>query len=179
MIKNKIPKVMVIGHARHGKDTVCEYLRDCHGVSFQSSSLSAAASAIWPVLSIKYGYKDLNECFHDRLNHRGEWFELISEYTNSNLTRLADDIFTHSDIYCGVRRQEELTAIIIKYDLMIIIVSAMERVGKGESSNSFTLRLPILSNLNNSFSINNDSTLRGLYDNIDKLVPLIKTHLAK
>ena len=178
MTTKKIPKVMVIGHARHGKDTVCEYLRDCHGLSFMSSS-RAAASAIWPALSMKYGYKDLDECFHDRLNHRGEWFELISDYTNSNPTRLADDIFTHSDIYCGVRRKEELTAISVKYDLMIIIVSAMERVGKGESSNSFTLRLPIVSNLINSFSINNDSTIEDLYDNIDKLVPKIKAHLAK
>ena len=179
MATKKIPKVMVVGHARHGKDTVCEYLRDFHGLSFMSSSLAAVVSAIWPVLSIKYGYKDLDECFHDRFSHRAEWFELISEYTNSNLTRLADDIFTHSDIYCGVRRQEELTAISVKYDLMIIIVSAMERVGKGESSNSFTLRLPIFSNLNNSFSINNDSTIEDLYDNIDKLVPEIKAHLAK
>ena len=179
MTTKKIPKVMVIGHARHGKDTVCEYLRDFHGLSFMSSSLSAVVNAIWPVLSIKYGYKDLDECFHDRFSHRAEWFELISEYTNSNLTRLADDIFTYSDIYCGVRRQEELTAIIIKYYLMIIIVSAMERVGKGESSNSFTLRLPIVSNLINIFSINNDSTIEDLYDNIDKLVPEIKAHLAK
>lgn len=31
-------KLLVIGYGRHGKDTVCEILRDQHGYSFTSSS---------------------------------------------------------------------------------------------------------------------------------------------
>ena len=32
------PKLLIIGHARHGKDTVAEILRDTHGYDFVSSS---------------------------------------------------------------------------------------------------------------------------------------------
>jgi hypothetical protein len=31
------PKLLVIGHGRHGKDTVCEMLRDHYGYTFESS----------------------------------------------------------------------------------------------------------------------------------------------
>ena len=31
-------KLLVIGHGRHGKDTVCEILRDEFGYTFESSS---------------------------------------------------------------------------------------------------------------------------------------------
>jgi translation elongation factor EF-1alpha len=31
-------KLLVIGHGRHGKDTVCEMLRDDYGYTFESSS---------------------------------------------------------------------------------------------------------------------------------------------
>ena len=31
-------KLLVIGHGRHGKDTVCEMLRDSYGYTFESSS---------------------------------------------------------------------------------------------------------------------------------------------
>jgi hypothetical protein len=41
---------MIMGHARHGKDTVCEILRDTYGFTFESSSMAAARYAIYPVL---------------------------------------------------------------------------------------------------------------------------------
>ena len=34
------PKILVLGHGRHGKDTVAEMLRDRHGLSFTGSQIS-------------------------------------------------------------------------------------------------------------------------------------------
>lgn len=179
MIKNKVPKIMVHGQARVGKDTVCEYLRAIHGLSFMSSSRAATAIVIWPALASKYGYKDLNECFYDRVNHRSEWFTLIKGYTEESLTKLADAIYAHNDIYCGIRRQEELDAVLDKYDILLIQVTAPRRVAKPEPASSYTLQLDAWSSLNNSYLINNDSTIGDLYEKLDKLAPEIKAHLAK
>ena len=179
MIKNKVPKIMVHGHARTGKDTVCEYLRYFHGLSFMSSSMAATAIVIWPVLASKYGYKDLNECFEDRVNHRSEWFTLISDYTADCPTKLADAIYAHRDIYCGIRRQEELDAVLDKYDILLIQVVAPKRVAKPEPASSYTLQMDTWSSLNNSYLINNDSTIGDLYEQVNNLVPKIKAHLAK
>ena len=33
-------KLMVMGYGRHGKDTVCEILKEKYGMTFKSSSLS-------------------------------------------------------------------------------------------------------------------------------------------
>jgi len=179
--ENKIPKVIVLGHAQHGKDTVCEYLRDKYDISFQSSSLAAATHVVYPALKDKYGYKDLNECYADRVNHREEWFNLIAEYTKENKTKLADEIFKHSDVYCGIRRHEELAAITEKYKCLLLYIDASKRK-PSEAEDSFTVDLLALYNKGNSavtlFIYNND-TKEKLYEQVDKIVPNIKNHLNK
>ena len=104
------PKIIVTGHARHGKDTVCQLL-SFSDYKFSSSSEFANEKVVFPVLSKKYGYKNLQDCFEDRHNHRSEWFDLVKQYNTPDLTRLAREIFTFNDIYCGMRNKEELTAI--------------------------------------------------------------------
>jgi hypothetical protein len=49
-------KLLVIGHGRHGKDTVCEFLRDDYGYSFESSSQFCSKLFIYDNLKDKYGY---------------------------------------------------------------------------------------------------------------------------
>lgn len=176
---------MVVGHAQHGKDTVCEYLRDKYGISFQSSSLAAATHVIFPALRDKYGYNTLNECYEDRVNHRKEWFDLIAEYTKDEPTKLADAIYSCSDIYCGIRRREELLAIAKKYDLLIIMVKAYERKPL-EPFSSFDINTAYIEGLKitpacNSqvVYINNNRSLEELHENLDYLIPTIKKHLSK
>ena len=50
-------KLLVIGHGRHGKDTVCEILRDKYGYSFESSSQFCSKLFIYEMLKKKYNPK--------------------------------------------------------------------------------------------------------------------------
>lgn len=101
-------KILIIGHARHGKDTVANMLR-CHtGLRFEGSSEAAARIFLFDSLREKYGYKSIKECFDDRVNRRSEWFELICEYNKNDKARLAKQILEHSDIYVGMRSSVEV-----------------------------------------------------------------------
>lgn len=103
-------KLLIIGHARHGKDTVCEILRDRYNLKFESSSNFCARKFIFDELKSKYNYTSYDECFSDRHNHREEWFNLIHDYCKEDLTRLGEQIFAENDIYCGLRNQREFHA---------------------------------------------------------------------
>ena len=54
-------KILIIGEARHGKDTVAEIMRDEYGMTFQSSSHFVCEKAVFPYMSAKYGYKTIEE----------------------------------------------------------------------------------------------------------------------
>ena len=103
------PRLMVMGHARHGKDTVCEILRDEYGFTFASSSQAALNHVIWPIMQSYYSSKA--ECFNDRQNWRALWFELIKRFNHDDPTALAREIYFSSEIYCGIRSRQEFDAI--------------------------------------------------------------------
>jgi hypothetical protein len=105
-----LPKLLVIGHGRHGKDTVCEILRDNYGFGFQSSSEFCARKFIYDELREKYRYNSYEECYRDRHNHRSEWFDMIHNYCRDDYARLGRDIFAEYDIYCGLRNRAEFHA---------------------------------------------------------------------
>ena len=105
-----LPKLLVIGHGRHGKDTVCEILRDNYGFRFQSSSEFCAQKFIYEDLRHKYGYTSYEQCYTDRHNHRSEWFDMIHAYCQDDHARLGRDIFAANDIYCGLRNRAEFHA---------------------------------------------------------------------
>lgn len=104
------PKLLVIGHGRHGKDTVCEILRDKYGYSFESSSRFCSQKFIFNDLKEKYGYVNEEECYADRHNHRVEWYEAICDYNVPDASRLGKEIFQEHDIYCGLRNKKEFHA---------------------------------------------------------------------
>lgn len=133
-------KLIITGLAGHGKDTVCEILRDRFGYSFESSSRILLKEVIFPVLKEKYGYKSEEECYLDRVNHRAEWFELLKSYNTPDKTALGTLIFEKYDIYCGLRNREELAALREKYpDLLVFWVSADKRIGLSEFESSITI----------------------------------------
>lgn len=105
------PKLMVIGHGRHGKDTVCEMFREHYNLQFKSSSLAAAEIAIFPILKDLLGYRTSEECYEDRHNHRSLWFELIRAFNYHDRSKLARAIYEEADIYCGIRNRDEFLAI--------------------------------------------------------------------
>ena len=132
-------KILLLGQARGGKDTLAEIWRDNFGIKFESSSMASARLFIYDVLKDKYNYKSFEECFEDRVNKRKEWFELISSYNVNDLTRLARHMMLTNDIYVGMRSKEEVQACkeFKMFDL-VVWVDAEERVGK-ESIDSCTV----------------------------------------
>tara|TARA_B110000046_G_scaffold184770_1_gene224180 strand:- start:1107 stop:1712 length:606 start_codon:yes stop_codon:yes gene_type:complete len=103
------PKLLVIGHGRHGKDTVSEILCNEFKLSFISSSMFACKKFIYRDLKDKYNYKSIEECYDDRHNHRSEWYNAIAGYCESDPSQLGKDIFSEHDIYCGLRNVREFT----------------------------------------------------------------------
>lgn len=105
-----LPKLLIIGHGRHGKDTVCEILKDSYGFSFESSSQFCSKLFIFDQLKDQYGYASEEECYADRHNHRAEWYDAICAYNVPDAARLGREIFTANDIYCGLRNKKEYHA---------------------------------------------------------------------
>ena len=104
-------KLMILGYARHGKDTVAEILHNDLGLSFVSSSFTAAEKVMIPYFASKgIVYPDLATCYADRVNHRQEWFEQIKAYNTPDLAKLAREIYSENDIYVGIRNVEEFVA---------------------------------------------------------------------
>ena len=108
------PRILILGHARHGKDTVSELLRANHGFRFISSSIFCAAKIIIPAAresNVLPFYVDVAQCFGDRVNHRKFWFDEIAKYNTPDKARLGREIFSQYDVYCGLRSVEEFTAL--------------------------------------------------------------------
>ncbi len=120
MNKEKI-KILVCGHAKHGKDTFAELLNEHFGLTFKSSSQSAADIFLYDALKDKYGYKTPEECFEDRVNHRAEWKDLICDYNKDDRAKLAKEILKNSDCYVGMRDRAEINEC-MKQGLFDIIV---------------------------------------------------------
>jgi len=137
--QNGMPRLLIIGNARHGKDTFAEILRDKFGYTFQSSSQAAADIFIYDELKEKYGYNNSVECFEDRVNHRPEWHEMIKEYNNPDKARLARNILKNADCYVGMRDTDEINECMRQglFDL-IIWVDASRRLPE-ESADSFNI----------------------------------------
>jgi hypothetical protein len=111
IIKRK-PRLMVIGHARHGKDTACEILHTTFGFTFANSSLFVAERAVMPYMASVRGirYASPEKCYADRHAYRADWFNAISRFNIPDRARLSREIFAQHDIYCGIRNDRELMA---------------------------------------------------------------------
>lgn len=122
-------KIVVIGWARHGKDTVAEILQRAYGLSFESSSRFCAERVVMPWVKEQWrkyyedplgreqyqpvmdDYATAEECFQDRVNHRADWRKLIEEYVHQDPTKLGCEILQRHDVYVGVRMPRELHAL--------------------------------------------------------------------
>jgi hypothetical protein len=157
-------KLLIIGHGRHGKDTVAEYLSARHGLTFKSSSMHCAENVVYPALKDVYGYKSVDECFNDRSNHRSEWYDLIAGYCKDDLARIGREIFEVSDIYCGLRNKREFHA--IRNNGLVDYVIWVDRSDYLETEPKSSMSLePWMAD----YIIDNNGTLEQLYRNIDDL----------
>ena len=108
-------KILILGHARHGKDTVAELLRYKLGLSFTSSSM-AALDVIYPALQAirrdfaQEEYSCESAAFNNRVHCRDTWKELISLYNTPDKSALCKKILAENDMYVGMRCQKEYDA---------------------------------------------------------------------
>ena len=157
-------KLLIIGHGRHGKDTVAECLRDDYGMTFKSSSMHCAEKVVYPVMKWQHCYESVEECYNDRHNHRAQWFELIANYCADDLARIGREIFEVSDIYCGLRNKREFHA--IKNNGLVDYTIWVDRSDWVETEPKTSMSLePWMAD----FVIDNNGTLDQLYRNIDDL----------
>jgi len=120
-------KLFVIGHGRHGKDTVAEYIQKNYGLTFESSSMFCAEHVVTPWLKdLGITYNSLEECYADRSNHRQEWYEAIRSYNKDDEAKLSRAIFAKYDMYVGIRSRIEFLEARYLSDLSIW-VEASER----------------------------------------------------
>lgn len=101
-------KILIIGHGRHGKDTVAELISKNTGLTFKSSSKAAAMLFIYDILKHSEGYDSFEECYLDRHNKRALWHNMICEYNKEDPSKLAKDILKYNDMYVGMRSNKEL-----------------------------------------------------------------------
>lgn len=164
-------KLLIIGHARSGKDTCAEILSQRTGMTFQSSSMAAAKIFLFDALKEKYGYKTFEECFEDRVNRRVEWHDLITEYNKDDKARLAKDILKNSDCYVGMRSGAEITECLNQglFDL-IIWIDAPKRVPE-ESLASFQIDKSYA-----DIVIDNNETQERFVERVNKLATILYPH---
>lgn len=156
MVTKDRVKLCIVSHARSGKDTLAEILRDEFGYKFESSSKAASEIFIYDVLKDKYGYTSAEECFEDRVKKRQEWFELIQEFNAKDKAALAKVIMSRSDVYVGMRDREEIESCLDQdvFDL-VVWVDASKRV-PDEPSTSFNISKDVA-----HLIIDNNSTLEN------------------
>lgn len=125
-------KVIILGHARHGKDTAAELLAKLYGLGHVSSSIFCAENVVLPAMQkanqewltasqdntfLKSAgmpfpnYATAKECYEDRGRFRAEWFNFIANFNKPDGTALGRAIFEEFDIYVGLRNAREFHAL--------------------------------------------------------------------
>lgn len=169
--------LLIIGHARHGKDTTAEMISELTGYKFESSSMAAARIFIFDALKEKYGYKDFNECFEDRVNRRKEWYDLICAFNEKDKSSLAKEIMKESNIYVGMRSDEECEKC-LQDQVFDIVIAVFDPRKPLESKDSFNIDIFRKAD----FIILNNGTLEQLKNKVQyffrKPISLILGHEA-
>lgn len=118
-------RLLIIGHGRHGKDSVGDILRDRYGLRAVSSSEFCAQKAVFPLVADLY--PDWQACYADRANHRDLWFHAIRAYNLRPGPMLAQQILVDHDIYTGMRSRAEFERARDEFDL-VVWVDASDRL---------------------------------------------------
>ena len=159
-------KIIILGSARSGKDTLAELLNKYYDITFKSSSEMANELFIYDELKTKYGYKNKKECFEDRVNHRDEWYKMICDYNLEDKAKLAKGILKKADCYVGMRDHDEFKESKDLFDI-IIWVDASERLPLEEG----TFNIP---KSEADFVIENNTTLEDFELKAVKLGKILK-----
>ncbi len=155
-------KILILGHGRHGKDTAAEILCEKAGLTFTSSS-EAALAAIWDSLQHVCKYASKQAAFEDRANKRELWKSLISLYNTPDPTALTRSILAKSDVYVGMRGNEEYQATKHLFDHTLWIDASGRAKG-------FDPSMDISFHKDEMYMVYNNKGIRELEINIDHFV---------
>lgn len=158
------PKLMIIGHARHGKDTVCSILNLLYDLRFESSSHFVAEKAVKPYLArMGIVYDNFDQMYRERIHHRKEWHDAIAEYNREDPAKLGMELFAQYDIYCGIRSRIELEHLRLRnaFDQVWWIDAGLRMEPEPESSMK-------LNEADADLIINNNGSKEFLCENIIK-----------
>lgn len=161
-------KIIVLGHARHGKDTTCEILKELYGLTFVSSSYFVAEKAVRPWLAARgIHYPSIEKCYEDRVNYRRQWYDAICEYNMQDAARLGRELFSKFDIYCGLRNLREFQALQKEkaFDVAFWVDRSKLVEPEGKSSNT-------IMQIHADFVIDNNGTLEDLKGNVKAMYTL-------
>jgi len=106
---DRSPKVLVLGHGRHGKDTFANMLFE----SLEPTSYMAAKLIMfkWYERFFPEKYSTVTECYEDRHNHRETWHEQIKAFNRSfGWNAFALEVLQKQDCYVGMRADQEYQA---------------------------------------------------------------------
>jgi dephospho-CoA kinase len=164
-------KLFVVGHGRHGKDTVAEFIQKNYGLTFESSSMFCAEHVVTPWLE-KLGitYDSLEACYEDRVNHRQDWYEAIRAYNKEDESKLSRAIFAKYDMYVGIRSRVEFLEARHFSDLSIWV----------EASDRWPDIDPTCKILQEDCDviIDNNGTIEELYVKLTRLFDLMSSRIA-
>lgn len=169
-------KLLIIGHAQHGKDEVCTYLVKLLGLEYTSSSVVATDLGIFDGVIKKFlgaqhlSMKQQRVMFYaNKDSFRPEMYEEIRKFNAIDKTALAREIFKDFDIYCGLRDLEEFDAIKrARLTDLVIWVDASLRV-PAEPNTSMKLTKNCA-----DIIIENNGTKAELLDKVERLAALLK-----
>lgn len=157
MSERRKPRLLIIGHACHGKDTVAEMIRDVMGLKFTSSSVFVGQEAIWPMWG-QERYDSFHAMFEDRVNHRGLWFNLITAYNTPDKARTGRTMLEQGfDMYVGMRNVDEYKACIEACLFDEVIWVDRNQYQPPESKSSMTIDSSVA-----TIVVNNNKTLEEL-----------------
>jgi len=92
-------KLIINGHAQHGKDFFADRVADMLGLRKLNASMWFAEKVLMPAFPSEYAC--VEQAYQDRVNHRSLWYEMM---------RMGDwqaRFMEVSDIFCGHRNIEE------------------------------------------------------------------------
>ncbi len=135
------PRLLIIGHGRHGKDTVAAIMANVMQLKFSSSSHFVAEKCIWEMWG-KERYSSFEAMFDDRVNYRSTWKDLILAWNTPDRTRTAVTMLSEgNNMYVGMRSRLEFEANIQNetFDHVIWVDASKRLPPEGSDSMELTI----------------------------------------